>query len=211
VQPDERRERRVELFATILLAVAAVATAWSTYQSTQWRGQQAVNTSKGTAARIESSEAATRAGQLTQIDIATFVQWTDAHLAGNHELAEFYRRRFRPEFQPAFAAWIATAPFTNPDAPLSPFAMPEYSVSEDVRSSQLNAEAGGHSDDAELANQRADNYVLAVVLLASALFFAGISTKLHRLRQREALLALGWLIFLGTVIWLITSPVQISV
>ena len=126
VQPDERRERRVELFATILLAVAAVATAWSTYQSTQWRGQQAVNTSKATAARIESSEAATRAGQLTQIDIATFVQWTDAHLAGNHELAEFYRRRFRPEFQPAFAAWIATAPFTNPDAPLSPFAMPEY-------------------------------------------------------------------------------------
>ncbi len=126
VQPDERREGRVELFATILLAVAAVATAWSTYQSTQWRGQQAVNTSKGTAARIESSEAATRAGQLTQIDIATFVQWTDAHLAGNHELAEFYRRRFRPEFQPAFAAWIATAPFTNRDAPLSPFAMPEY-------------------------------------------------------------------------------------
>jgi hypothetical protein len=35
VQPDEGRERRVELFATILLAVAAVATAWSTYQSTQ--------------------------------------------------------------------------------------------------------------------------------------------------------------------------------
>jgi hypothetical protein len=208
VDPDGRRQRRVELFATILLAVAAVATAWSTYQSTRWRGEQAVSTSKGTAARIESSESATRAGQLTQIDIATFVQWTDAHLARNHEVAEFYRRRFRPEFRPAFAAWVATAPFTNPDAPLSPFAMPEYSVSEAVRSSQLNAEAGGHSDDAELANQHADDYVLAVVLLASALFFAGISTKLHALRQREALLALGWLIFLGTAIWLGTSPVD---
>jgi hypothetical protein len=211
MEPDSGRQRRVELFATILLAVAAVATAWSTYQSTRWRGEQAVSTSKGTAARIESSEAATRAGQLTQIDIATFVQWTDAHVTGNRELAAFYRRRFRPEFKPAFAAWIATAPFTSPNAPLSPFAMPEYSVSEAVRSSQQNAEAGGHSDDAELANQRADNYVLAVVMLASALFFAGISTKLHRLRQREALLVVGWLIFLGTVIWLITSPVQISV
>jgi hypothetical protein len=206
MEPDSGRQRRVELFATILLAVAAVATAWSTYQSTRWRGEQAVSTSKGTAARIESSEAATRAGQLTQIDIATFVQWTDAHVTGNRELAAFYRRRFRPEFKPAFAAWIATAPFTSPNAPLSPFA--EYSVSEAVRSSQQNAEAGGHSDDAELANQRADNYVLAVVLLASALFFAGISTKLHRLRQREALLTLGWLIFLGTAIWLITSPVS---
>ena len=199
----------VELFSTILLAVAAVATAWSTYQSTQWRGEQAVNTSKGTAARIESSEAATRAGQLTQIDIATFVQWTDAHLTADDELATFYRHRFRPEFEPAFDAWLATEPFTNPDAPLTPFAMPEYRISESVRSSELNAQAGQHSDDAESANQRADNYVLAVVMLASALFFAGISTKLHEERQREALLALGWLIFLGTAIWLGVSPVQV--
>ena len=204
-----RRQHLVELFSTILLAVAAVATAWSTYQSTQWRGEQAVNTSKATAARIESSEAATHAGQLTQVDIATFVQWTDAHLTGDDELATFYRHRFRPEFEPAFDAWLATEPFTNPDAPLTPFAMPEYRVSESVRSSELNAQAGQHSDDAESANQRADNYVLAVVMLASALFFAGISTKLHEERQREALLALGWLIFLGTAIWLGVSPVQV--
>ena len=201
----------VELFATILLAVAAVATAWSTYQSTQWRGEQAVSTSKGTAARIESSEAATRAGQLTQIDIATFVQWTNAHVAGDGELEDFYRRRFRPEFKPAFDAWLATDPLTNPNAPLTPFAMPEYRVSESVRSSELNADAGRHAGDAEKANQRADNYVLAVVMLAAALFFAGISTKLHAERQREALLALGWLILLGTAIWLSTSPVQVSV
>lgn len=206
---ESRREHRVELLATILLAVAAVAAAWSTYQSTRWRGEQAVDTSKGTAARIESSEAATRAGQLTQVDIATFVQWTDAHVAGNDQLAEFYRRRFRPEFQPAFDAWLATRPFTNPNAPLTPFAMPQYKVSEAVQSSALNAQAGAHADAAETANQRADNYVLAVVLLASALFFAGISTKLHSLRQREALLALGWLIFLGTVAWLVTSPISL--
>jgi hypothetical protein len=206
-----RRRHFVELFSTILLAVAAVATAWSTYQSTRWRGEQAVSTSKATAARIESSEAATHAGQLTQVDIATFVQWTDAHLTGDAELAAFYRRRFRPEFEPAFNAWLAAKPFTNPDAPLTPFAMPEYRVSESVRSSELNAQAGEHSNDAESANQRADNYVLAVVMLAAALFFAGISTKLHEERQREALLALGWLIFLGTAIWLSTSPVEISV
>ena len=38
-----------------------------------------------------------------------------------------------------------------------------------------------------------------------------VSTKLRGLRQREALLALGWLVFLGTVLWLVTSPVRISV
>lgn len=211
MEPVTRRQHLVDLFSTILLAVAALATAWSTYQSTQWRGEQAVNTSKATAARIESSEAATRAGQLTQVDIATFVQWTDAHLTGNDELATFYRRRFRPEFVPAFDAWIAAKPFTNPDAPLTPFAMPEYKVSEQVESSALNAQAGRHADDAESANQRADNYVLAVVMLAAALFFAGISTKLREERQREALLVLGWLILIATAIWLSTSPVEVSV
>jgi len=206
---ERKRQHRVELFATILLAVAALTTAWSTYESTRWRGETAADYSKATAARIESAEAATRAGQLTQIDIATLVQWIDADLRGNDELARFYRQRFRPEFQPAFDAWLATSPKTNPNAPLTPFAMPQYKVSEADRSSELNVQAGVHAGEAEVANQRADNYVLAVVLLAASLFFAGISTKLHSFRQREALLALGWLMFLGTAIWLITSPISI--
>src|SRR6266498_2790030 len=107
---EARRERRLELLSTILLAVAALTTAWSTYQSTQWRGEQALQASKATAARIQSSSASTRAGQLTQIDIATFIQWVDASVAGKQDLARFYRRRFRDEFEPAFTAWLATHP-----------------------------------------------------------------------------------------------------
>jgi hypothetical protein len=38
----DARTHRVELFATIVLALAAVATAWSTYQGSRWRGEQAV-------------------------------------------------------------------------------------------------------------------------------------------------------------------------
>lgn len=208
---ETRRIRRVELLSTVLLAVAAVATAWSTYQSTRWRGEQAADYSKATAARIQSSEASTRAGQLTQVDIATFIQWVNADVAGKEKLARFYRRRFRVEFRPAFAAWLATDPRGNPKAPLSPFAMPQYRVAEAVQSSQLNTAAGVHADAAGAANQRSDNYVLAVVLFAASLFFAGISTKLRSLRQREVLLALGWLIFIGTAAWIATSPVTFSV
>src|SRR6476661_8848175 len=104
---DARKLHRVELLSTILLAVAAVTTAWATYQSNQWRGETAVNYSKASAARIQSSETSTRAGQLTQTDIATFTQWVNAYVAGNTELADFYRERFRAEFTPAFDAWLA--------------------------------------------------------------------------------------------------------
>jgi hypothetical protein len=53
--------------------------------------------------------------------------------------------------------------------------------------------------------------VLAVVLFAVSLFFAGLSTKLNSQRQREVLLAIGWVIFLATAIWVATSPVNVVV
>ena len=53
--------------------------------------------------------------------------------------------------------------------------------------------------------------MLAVVLFAAALFFAGISTKLSIPSQRVAVLLLGYLIFVGTTIWVATFPVTISV
>ena len=123
---DGARSHRLEIVTTILLAVAAFGTAWSTFQAGRWRGAQASASAKSTAARVQSSEASTRAGQLTQIDIATFIQWVNAVTADEKKRASFYRERFRDEFGPAFGAWIATRPFTNPNAPTTPFAMPQY-------------------------------------------------------------------------------------
>jgi len=195
------------LLATILLAVAALATAWSTFQSGRWRGNQAADNNKGQAARIESSEAHTRAGQLTQIDIAIFIQWVDANASHKTKLARFYRRRFRADFRPAFDAWLAARPFTNPTAPSSPFVMPEYRLAQTAQAERLAATATVLSTAAGNANQRADDYLLALVLFASSLFFAGISTKLKSLRQQEVLLTIGWLIFLASTVWIATIPV----
>jgi hypothetical protein len=205
---DDARRRRVELLATILLALAAVGTAWSTYQSTQWRGEQAADNSKASTARIESSEASTRAGQLTQIDIATFTEWVNADVAGNTRLADFYRQRFRAEFVAAFDAWLAAKPLTNAKAPSTPFAMPQYQLADAAEARRLSAQADLQSTRANRANQRADKYMLAVVLFASSLFFAGMSTKLHSLRQQEVLLGIGGTIFVASAVFVATFPVM---
>jgi hypothetical protein len=207
VAADGKRDARVEVVATILLAVAAVATAWSTFQATRWRGDQASHASRSTAARIESSEATTRAGQLTEIDVGVFSQWIDAYAAGDTELADFYRERFRTEFLPAFDAWIATEPLTNSEAPKTPFEMPQYHVAEADEAARLATVATVQSEAASDAIQRSDDYMLAVVLFAVALFFAGISTKLRSLRSREVLVGIGVLLFLGTAIRVATLPV----
>jgi hypothetical protein len=53
--------------------------------------------------------------------------------------------------------------------------------------------------------------VLAVVLFAVSLFFAGISTRLHSAGPRTAIVALGYVLFLGTVVWLATFPVDVEI
>jgi hypothetical protein len=183
----EERTEWVEIAAAVLLALATVATAWSSYQASRWNGEQA------------------------KIDVATFTQWVDAYAQEQTELADFYFQRFRAEFKPAVDAWIATRPRQNPDAPLTPFAMPEYKVAATEEANRLEAEAEALSAQARGNVQRATNYVLAVVLFAAALFFAGMSARLRTRRLRLVLLSFGIAVFVGTVIWLATFPISISV
>lgn len=202
---------RTELVATILLAVAAVATAWSSYQATRWNGEQAKASSRTNALRIEAARAQGLAEAQTQVDIATFMQWVDAYVRGKTELSDFYFERFRAEFRPAMNAWIATEPRKNPNAPLTPFAMPEYRLAADQEAERLDAEAEASSATVRRNIQRASNYVLAVVLFAVSLFFAGMSTKLKQPRLRWLTLTVGCLVFAGTTIWVATSPVSVGV
>jgi hypothetical protein len=204
-------EGRFELAATVLLAIAAVATAWAAYQSARWHGEQAKAQSASIAARVESARSAGVANRQAQIDVALFTQWVDAYALDETELAAFYRKRFRPEFEPAFEAWVATRPRTNPDAPLSPFAMPQYKLAATATADRLEAQAAAFSVRVGRFIQRADNYSLAVVLFAAALFFAGISTRLHAATPRTVILGLGYTLFLGAVIWIATFPVSLSV
>jgi hypothetical protein len=202
---------RVELVATVLLALATVATAWSGYQASRWNGEQAKAFSRGNAARIESTRASGLADAQTQIDVATFTQWVNAYALEQTQLADFYIRRFREEFKPAVNAWIATRPLRNPDAPLTPFAMPQYQLAAREEAERLEAEAEAFAAQARTNVQRATNYVLGVVLFATSLFFAGMSTRLRTPRLRLVLLGFGVVVFAATLVWIATSPVSISV
>jgi hypothetical protein len=206
-----RSERRFEFAATVLLAIAAVATAWASYQSARWHGEQAKAQSASIAARVEATRADNVANRQAQIDVALFTQWVDAYARNETQLADFYRRRFRAEFRPAFEAWVATRPRRNPNAPLSPFAMPEYKLAATKQADQLEAKAAANSQSVGRFIQRADNYSLTVVLFAVSLFFAGISTRLHSRTSRITVLGLGYALFLGAAIWIATFPVTLAV
>jgi hypothetical protein len=206
-----RRDGWVDVAGAVLMALATVATAWSGYQASRWNGEQATTGARANAARIESTRASGLADTQTQIDVATFTQWVDAFAHQEPRLTAFYRRRFRAEFAPAVTAWIATQPLKNPAAPLTPFAMPQYHLAARDEAAQLEVRADALAATVRVDVQRATNYVLAVVLFAATLFFAGMSAKLPSYRIRVALLVMGIVVFTGAFIWILTSPVSLSV
>lgn len=206
----DRRDHLLDVAATVLLAMAAVATAWASYQSSVWRGNQARAQSASIAARVESTRQANVANRDAQVDVALFTQWVDAYARGEDELTDFYRKRFRDEFEPAFEAWVATRPLRNANAPLSPFAMPQYRLAATAEAERLEAEAAAFSQAVGRHIQRADNYLLGVVLFAVSLFFAALSTRLHTHGSRATLLGMGYVLFVGAAIWLATLPVEVS-
>ena len=140
-----------------------------------------------------------------------FTQWVDAYARGEDELRDFYFARFRAEFKPAVVAWIATRPRRNPNAPLTPFAMPQYRSEAREEAARLETQADAWAATARRNVQRSTNYVLGVVLFAASLFFAGMSTKLPSRRLCVAMLTMGVVVFTCTLVWIASSPVSISV
>jgi hypothetical protein len=160
-------------------------------------------------------EAAARAASLAeaeaQVDVATFIAWADADRRGDKKLADFYLDRFRPEFEPAFDAWIATRPLVNPNAPPTPFALDEYKVTSQVEAARLDKAAEVSAAEVSRDIQRASNYVLTVVLYAAVLFFAGMSTKISSGRLRWVLTLAGAVVLVCAIAWIATFPVSVAV
>jgi hypothetical protein len=199
-------ERWLELGAVLLLAVATLATAWCGYQAAGWSGDLSQQFSESSIARMHAVQASTRAGQHRIDDLLYFNHWLDAREAGNEQLAEIYQRRFRPEFVPAFEAWMAQRPFSNPRAIAGPLYMPEYRSADQARSVELHAIADAHHEHGVHAKLYADRYILATVFMAAVLFFAGISLRLEWRPLRIAVIAMAAGLLVGGGAYVLTLP-----
>ena len=204
----DRWEPLAEVIATVILALATLATAWSGYQSARWGGEQSTKFSQAGALRTESVRASTTAGQISQVDIGLFTNWVNAFAVDNQILADFYVDRFRPEFAVAFEAWLATDPRNNPEAPKSPFSMPEYTVSQAQEADRLEQESSKTFAEGGAANQTSDNYILNTVILASVLFLAGVQTRINSVPARMIIVILALLILAYGLVNIVSYPIN---
>src|SRR5262249_27630338 len=170
---SQSRWELIEIIEAMILALVAVATAWSGYQAAQWAGKRAEQYAKASRLRVTEG-LATLAGQERIYDSDTFNSWLAAKLDGKEKAAEIFERRFRDEYRPAFTAWLKTDPFNNAQAPPGPIFMPDYHNAKHEQFLGLNKEAAQMAEQGTKSGETGDQYVRITVLLATVLLITTI-------------------------------------
>jgi len=201
-----RLRRLAQWLTVLLLSVAGVATSWNGYQAARWGDVQSQAFSRASMLRLESTRAEGAAEQLRSIDVSVFIAWVEAYLRSDARLTQFYEERFRDEFEPAFRAWLAQDPLDNHDAAPSPFHLPEYRLVKAQEALDLVDRAEHAVQQGEEANHRKDQYVMDALLLATVLFFAGISKMFKVPAMQYALLGLAAALFAVCAWDIVTLP-----
>ena len=203
---DRKIKKWSEIFETAILTLATVATVWAGYQSGQWSGAQASANVQSISLRVEASELMNSAQQLELVDVALFSNWVNAIAAKDQPRADFYAKRFRAEFQPAFDAWVATKPLQNADAPASPFEMSEYRLALRDKAAEKEQAAADASAEGERAGSIGDQFTLTAVILAGSLLLAGLASRFEWEELRAVVVAVALLVLLFCVVRLAMLP-----
>jgi hypothetical protein len=124
-----------------------------------------------------------------------FSSWLEARAANNPQLQTLLERRFSPEYRTAFAAWLETEPFTNPDAPPGPGYLPEYRNPQLEQAETLNAQAAALEKAGTEARHTAEEYVRATVLFALVLFLVAVGQRFRLRGVRIATIVMALALF----------------
>jgi hypothetical protein len=206
VPPSQSRFEAIEILEALILALVAVATAWSGYQAAQWAGKRAEQYAEASRLRVAAEGLATLAGQERIYDSDTFNSWLAAKLDGKAEAAEFLERRFRGEYRPAFTAWMKTDPFNNPQAPPGPIFMPDYHNAKHEQFLGLNKKAAEVADQGTKSGETGDQYVRITVLLATVLLITAIGQRFHFKTVRVVFMILACLLLCLPLLQLLRLP-----
>jgi hypothetical protein len=203
-----RRHELISIAEAVLLSVVTITAAWSGYAAAKWVTESSLGLARAGALRTEASRAFQQSLTLRAQDAANFNAWFAAYLAGRKNEERVAEGRFRPEYDVAFRAWLATKPFSNPNAPKGPQYMPQYQPTGYAETYALDAQADAQTAAAQHAADTGDEYIRVTVILASVLFLVGLSSHFptHRVRLILIVVGAGLLLFAASEILRLPGP-----
>jgi hypothetical protein len=190
----------------VLLSVVALIAGYSGYAAAKWSTESSLSLAEASATRTKANRADIEATQIRTLDSVSFNAVFDAYVAHDKNAYRIAVKRLRPGYKPAFNAWIATHPLTNPKAPPGPSYMPQYKISQAAEAKAFDAKADNAFAEGQHAAQTADKYVRVTVFLATVLFLVGISSHFPLKTARYGLIGTATLLLAYSVIQLLGLP-----
>lgn len=201
-----KRKGWIEPVTALIMALATVGTAWSSYQSAAWTGHSNRAMTQFNILERKAGLINIQAAQVLTIQTAMFMETLAAQHDGNQKLVDFYVQRFPPDLRKAYDAWIAQKPFENPNADPHPFVPNLY----EMRGTREAAEATGNGakqlEDARRAGLISRQYLANTVLFAAVLFFANAAGKFEQRRVRVPSFFFALAVFVFAVARIIVLP-----
>lgn len=196
--PAEPAQDWLQLFAAILLGLAATLTALSAYNAALADGDALKGYSSSTQTLSRANSLYATADQVTALDQQLFINYATA-AQKDEELAAYLQSLMRPELQAALDWWsdpkvTADTPFDVTEGNGNPYTVADFddAIDLDVTADEEFA-AGQEADDL------GDKFELSTVFFALTLFFGGVATLFTRRYVSLGLLGVGVLtLLIGT-------------
>ena len=193
-EPIPLADRILEILAVLLLGITTVGTAWCGYQSSQWSEASDDLARVASDQHVEGARLFGAAMQRVSYDSMMVAQYAQAKAEGKQGLLRFYREVLvRPAFRPVLQRWEAEV--QQGRAPVGLAEDEDYQARELAEYQKTVVAAEEANRAGQEASDNARNYVATTILLAVALFFAGVTASFRYRPARASLLIAA----LGTV------------
>lgn len=205
-QSGDHQFRWLSIVEAVLLSVVALIAAYSGYAAAKWGTEQSISLAHASAERTKANRADLEAFQIRTLDSVSFNAAFEAMLSKDRDAYRIAVKRLRLGYKPAFNAWVATKPLTNPDAPAGPAFMPQYKIPQAAQAKEFDASADKAFKEGAHSGLTSDKYVRVTVFLATVLFLVGISSHFPIKGGRYALIGTGTLLLVYSIVQLIGLP-----
>ena len=197
---EEESSNRMEIVIAILLGIAAVVTAWCSFQASQLGDVVQRSFSEGIRDADAASQAYNTAIANDISDQTLFLEFAKAAQADDEDTALYVLETLMtPELRSAVEWWIEQPDDSGFDSPFVE-ENPEWSNALYEEAAALDQSSQDYFDLAESTDNTADAFDLLTVILTIALFFLGIAGLSRQRKVMIGLAAVGSVIIVISIV-----------
>jgi hypothetical protein len=197
----ERFQNRLEIFIAVGLGLSAILTALCVYLEDIHDDRAQLSFNEGVREVTEATGAYVNANSQLTADEAVFREWylTPERSAAADDLRLTLMRK---EIRDDVSWWrhhfgVGPTPFTEEN--------PRYTNPEGDRAEELTATANASFTDAKDEQEDGDRFIVAGVIVATALFLFGIAGVAKQPRLKLAMTIFGYTVFFASAIVVVTG------